>query len=805
MSDKPIDRDGVGKTLIRKLGEKTDTEGFRTTSIDTVEGRVTMRTKGGMPEVTREHSEETVKGFLPLKEIDANHPSGNTQDARLYYHDHEKDENVPPRYVTSADGIVAVRVKPLKKSLFRSLGLGKRVDIWLNDFSKPASDISSVDYTAAGTPAEPQLSQEDEDAASSIVLMEALKRPETSQGSPYKKDEYAFSDDPNGMLYRRLYRPTLVIQPRPVDTNVDPARQRGLAFLISRVKRLVFKVSGIPGVAFMSFWFARHDNPTRSSKKAEGANGECVERSVHARPYDLAGNPGAIGNTNVPQYARSVSMVGGKISFAPPYGWMLPLHKEKGADIIRPAEKCTLQNESGTYDIFSPLTSLSHLISFGQIWHGRLNSTTGALHAESDGRLVTTFSTDEIPENGLGDHCRFLYVNFSGKTGAVMLPESTRVPDETLADVQYLTYDAVIVKGRYSFSEDSTEIGMADGQFLYRNSDGSVHKLIASFNNQAQHILTEVGELNFFSASGDGYSSRSQVVPMPGVHYFPMQFAFSANLSAFCPSPDGTFYLHGGCLFRLSGDAGKNLTVVCEGFYQKPYPDRWDTYIEPLHLAPYGTGYWRTRLFWGLNGENPYWSYGFPLPYHHPYEDWLDGQQRVAAVWERGYRFKNAFNGFNADNVQVAHLDDYVDPDGNCVNTTKVSWNGYREFGESSANWTGPYFITKTAEYTLGIGILVNNKMVIRYEYVVQFDPSSQPPNTPILGVAMVNVVTGGLESWVGSGYVRAFQLYVDGAPYGGLVCRGKVYENLPSGVPLCYDPRTNNLFVDPNGAHLVI
>lgn len=895
MSDKPIDRDGVGKTLIRKLGEKTDTEGFRTTSIDTVEGRVTMRTKGGMPEVTREHSEETVKGFLPLKEIDANHPSGNTQDARLYYHDHEKDENLPPRYVTSADGIIAIRVKPLKKSLFRSLGLGKRVDIWLNDFSKPAQALKSVDYTAAGTPVAPQLSQEDEDAASSIVLMEALKRPEDSQGSPYKKDEFAFSDDPDGMLYRRFYRPELVIQPRPVDTNVDPGRQRGLAFLIARVKRLVFKVSGISGAKFMSFWFAQHNDATRTSKKADGATGECVERSIHQRPYDVPGTPGVIGNTNVPQYARSVSMVGGKISFAPPYGWMLPLHKEKGTDLIRPAEKCTLQNESGTYDIFSPLTSLSHLISFGQIWHGKLNSTTGVLHAESDGRVVATFTSDEIPSNDLGDICRFLYVNFSGKTGRTELPLNTVGTDETLSDVQYLTYDAVIVKDKYTFSEDADTLGLGDGGFLYRNSDGSVHVLRAYFNNRGEHVLEQSRELSIFGPPENPYPPMSQVVPV--TYQDPKSFQLHLNASSFHVRPDGKEYACGGFLFRLFGDAGKDLAVECLGLTYKPFPKYYDTEIPTKSQAPYGTGfayhvpptYDSTPFFTDpmgvglpsfaknhiigstsatthatITNEAPVGSGNYT-----PFSWTWTCDHKTYVNWERWFRFPD----LQADNFTVRHLDDFYDVSTGkwgwiyvvetTGSTSKYSLNGGGSISRAGStgevagqNLDDESFgdISYSRRVVSGIQLYINGASVDKREtsatlsrsgtyhligYHIGYDfPAAPGPQqtaeaqSDLLGRILggfergfpiggnvtgtdtistqygwkeINPVTGSNRTWFGTGLLSAYVITTDGAPSGTLVCKGKVYTNLPFDTPLCYDPRTNNLFVDPDGAHLII
>lgn len=573
MSDKPIDRDGVGKTLIRKLGEQTDTEGFRTTSIDTAQGRVTMRTKGGMPEVTRERKQEKGCKLLPLKEIDANIPQGNTQDARLYHHDHEKDSEIPERRVFSSDGIFSLPVTPLKKILFRSKGLGSRVEVWLNDHTVPASHD---DPMKAGT-IEQVVPEEDPSKPSkgAIILIEQAKRDPAQgvSGSPYKGDELAFTDDTDGKLHRRFYPPTFLYQPNPKE-NGDWGSLFGMAMVFARIKSMTFDVHGIPGVNRAKAWFARHIPAIKRSQKPNGAVGEAYERDMHKRVFWKIGQPWV--QPGYAQNVQTIKMNGGNVDLAPPYGVLSPLPKGY-IHTLDPAEKCEVQPADGSanYTDFARLSSVSHLLTFGQPWHGILNTFTGELRKES-GELVTTFAPSDLTPM-VGYHAA--YFNFGKKH--VELPISTTYPSNDLIDNTKLLGDAVFVNGRYTYGAGNTRLlntgfsgpnGGFAHEFVVRNTTHARKMMVECVKSEPHNVVRffDLGEFVLIAESG--YVAPQPVLvsthTVKWVEPNSIQVTFVtgdngyACHNLFRATPDHRTVFLGNAIFNITGDIGSGGSVT---------------------------------------------------------------------------------------------------------------------------------------------------------------------------------------------------------------------------------------------------
>ena len=550
------DRDGAGKSMSGKLTNKVGTDSFRTAIIKDGDTTTTLRTKGGMREVTMTKVKPPETGpcvFFPLEEVDE--AGEHTQGDRAYYHDHESDEAIPDRRIYTSDGIFSIVAKPTRRMRFKSVGLGKHLDVWFNDHSLPSDE---KDPLATGSFEQGSITQEEKDNEvfdlAPVQCVEQLKRSATAKVEAYKSDELAFPDDSDARLQRRYYAPIFLNQESPPESG-DKSKLQGLAFLISRIKTLAFKVTGLAGYnGLYKVFFGRYNNNLAAEVYPEEASGGLVERKISERVF--------AGDIGVTPLLQGLVLRDGTVSIAPPGGLLHPVRLDQWAT-LNPMEKV-----SG--DQYLRLSSLSNVVTFGQPWHGRYSKVTDKMYNEY-GELIRTFdSSDTTRVNGRG----FIhYVDFSENKEPLKLPDNTQFQSELERNNVAFLKDAVFYNGRYSllpnnevYLETGSEFtGALSIEFPIKNSDGSVHIIrVTSYDINLSVNIRVMRKLDL-SIDGGEQPYEPYVIFSGVAMRQSLDFYYRAADDLMRASPDGRLLFAGGCRFVLTGDAGVDLVATPKG------------------------------------------------------------------------------------------------------------------------------------------------------------------------------------------------------------------------------------------------
>ncbi len=550
------DRDGAGKAMSGKLTNKVGTDSFRTAIIKDGDTTTMLRTKGGMREVTMTKVKPPETGpcvFFPLEEVDE--AGEHTQVDRAYYHDHESDEAIPDRRIYTSDGIFSIVAKPTRRMRFKSVGLGKHLDVWFNDHSLPSDE---KDPLATGSFEQGSITQEEKDNEvfdlAPVQCVEQLKRSATAKVEAYKSDELAFPDDSDARLQRRYYAPIFLNQESPPESG-DKSKLQGLAFLISRIKTLAFKVTGLAGYnGLYKVFFGRYNNNLAAEVYPEEASGGLVERKISERVF--------AGDIGVTPLLQGLVLRDGTVSIAPPGGLLHPVRLDQWTT-LNPMEKV-----SG--DQYLRLSSLSNVVTFGQPWHGRYSKVTDKLYNEY-GELIRTFdSSDTTRVNGRG----FIhYVDFSENKEPLKLPDNTQFQSELERNNVAFLKDAVFYNGRYSllpnnevYLETGSELtGALSIEFPIKNSDGSVHIIrVTSYDINLSVNIRVMRKLDL-SIDGGEQPYDPYVIFSGAAMLQSLDFYYRAADDLMRASPDGRLLFAGGCRFVLTGDAGVDLVATPMG------------------------------------------------------------------------------------------------------------------------------------------------------------------------------------------------------------------------------------------------
>lgn len=453
------DRNGAGKDATKTLTDKVGTNDFRTAIITDGDKTTMLRTKGGMPEVTVVAKGVNQCGLFPL--IERDETGGDTQDARVYYHDHEKHNGTAERRVFTADGIFSVVLRPLKRIIFHSVGLGKKIDLWLCDYSPTnAAQLQTAHVTQVEiTPADK--------AALDISPVTAIEVFRHATPRPYESDEFHPDDDSTATIGRRYYLPKTITYTPEVATPAN-----GVAAFVGRIKSVYLKARGISGYdGVHRVCFGHYNENTRSDAFASGARNGLVEKKIHTRVHDDI----------APSALKSLRMAGGKVSVAEPYGFLDPLRAE-AAEAFCPVENVP-KNDGTREDL--PILACSDIFALGQPWHGVLVTDAAAgtqvIYADP---TMTEVVLQENNDEGAGPLCEllddlgkpfFFYYNFP--------PAAARLPDVSAfcKRGEALTRDACLSEGFYSPLRGGTKLVESSfdaTSLLYKDANGAVWNLV---------------------------------------------------------------------------------------------------------------------------------------------------------------------------------------------------------------------------------------------------------------------------------------------------------------------------------------
>ena len=592
MSDKLIqDRDGAGKEIVSTLTDKVGTDGFRTAIIKDGDTTTMLRTKGGMPEVTVSKSVASSCKLFPLVERDEDGES--TQAARVYYHDHEIDDEVPERRIYTSDGLFSIVAKPTRRVRFKSAGLGRPLDVWFNDHSVPNDEknqLATVSFTQGKVTDEEKTN--DVFKLAPIQSVEQLKRSPTAQVETYKADELAFDDDPEARLWRRYYPPIFVNQDSP-PAEGDDSTLNGMAFLISRVKRMVFKVSGMgQHNGLYRAFFGRYNNNVTAEVAASDASGGLSERKISKRVFD-----GDVDNTPLMQ---KMEMQGGKISLAAPGGLFHPVRLDQWST-LDPMERT--RKADGSIE-FLRLSSLSNVVTFGQPWHGLYSNVTRTLRSITTDEVIKTF--DEADTSAIDDS--LLYVNFGAED--LKLPANTVFSTDAEKDNVKFKGGAVFYNGRYSLLpgnitrlDAGVTVAGVFQDFLIKNSDGKVFRIRASTGQGLLIITIRMRfDTSFLASVQETDTVLYEGNPNPSPKTDPL--SYGSNESYGNPyllriSPDGRKLFACGATVEIVGDIEAGASIVLKGGVTPIYKSfRDDAYAtrargtgSPYQLKTYDTFY----------------------------------------------------------------------------------------------------------------------------------------------------------------------------------------------------------------------
>lgn len=335
MSDLLKDWGNAGKSLTRGLADKLGeaaADSFRTAKVIVNGVTTTYETKGGKPQVTvTKPTVATQCTVFPIKEMTL--AGDETQDERLYYHDHDADQDTPAKLYFSADGILSVRVTPLMRLRLKSIKLAKAITVWLNDHS--GADAST---TQVGT-----ATHADFDAVvPGIKAVEKLKR-----------------SAPDSPLLREYHPKTYI--PNPTGSVEDLF---GLGYLFKRLKKIVFDISGAPPTTRFSVLFGNYDLATAKDVSPQSrGDGRAVETKVGKREFHTAGIEGEKHKVKTIKFN-----VVDTLTIATPGGVLEPLH-HASTDTLHPLQY------TGVAEEIRPLTSCADISAFGQVWHGYREDT----------------------------------------------------------------------------------------------------------------------------------------------------------------------------------------------------------------------------------------------------------------------------------------------------------------------------------------------------------------------------------------------------------------------------------------------
>lgn len=318
MSDRIFyDRDDAGRTISEKLMNKVEDSAndFRTVVISDGETTTMLKTKGGMPEVTqtkKSSSDAAACVLFPL--VEKTLDGEETQDDRLYYHDHDADQNVEARRKFSSDGVLSVLVKPLRRLRLYSGGLKKYITVWFADHSATPVpvDTGSPDYLAAAP---------------------GVKATETQ---------------------RTWHTPVFI----PYDNKAgDDSDLKSLGFVFKRLKDVVFSTAEYGLFTAVFGGFTSPPIPgTEVIGSAKLPNGASERMSIRTF-YGTA-----------PYKVKEMFFNGLALTIASPGGLLSPVRNQELA-ILNP------QQQTFSATKVRPLTDASKLVVFGKCWHGFLEYT----------------------------------------------------------------------------------------------------------------------------------------------------------------------------------------------------------------------------------------------------------------------------------------------------------------------------------------------------------------------------------------------------------------------------------------------
>lgn len=464
------DRDGVGRTLTRKLEDDLgDLSGFRT-RIHKEPGRVVMlRTKGGNPEVTekRDVPEGCVKG--PLVEIAFKYanPSALSGYRRWYG---EPDPAIGAqekviKYEWSSDGLLCMESRKLQKICFTD-GNAQTVDFLFaerpEDDNIPAEALPEVSAAAAGSTAR-------------FKFIEGKYTSREWYNSELANIGWAFSG------------PTIAGDPTP-----EPAS--AVKFFIQRLRSITFSVSDTQGKvrSAMVKWIFL--NPAEVERGVGAITTACTnqnarEVSFNNRHFFTPNTDGNMSNLTMsvgidqpPAFAGGPSF---SVEFKKPGSFIAAVDPEGATGNQRPAD-------------VARAIDLCQFSAFGNPYHGlywKTGTSAAVLYRDSARESDWGFSPDTYYSFGLsiggGDGFTHKYYNVRDKDPTL---EDNQV--STGVEGQGVLYpDALLVGGAW-YVKDADINGWGQLQydeFLYKDPAGTVWVVQYEITSTARMYDTSAG------------------------------------------------------------------------------------------------------------------------------------------------------------------------------------------------------------------------------------------------------------------------------------------------------------------------